>query len=247
MRKLKVIISAGGRGTRISSLTYAVIPKSLCRVVDAPLLSYQLINIVQCNLKDILISVEEDWQVAEIKQSIRIGEFPKANYLITKHPYGHPLNTFQSSTVKKFIGKNDFLWTYGDLFYDQKLIKKILKNYRENPEVSHGFKLKAKNDLLPLNNKYISYKIGANGIIKKYWESKKPNLTIDAPFIFKNKIIDLIKKELGMKKPRGTRLINRIIDKDKIMVHNPMSLINMNNIKEVKIIKKRIKVQTRKI
>lgn len=226
--RIKAIISAGGNGVRLHNITRSVIPKGLCRIVDVPILSYQLFALNRCDILDIMISVEKDWQVAEIQQSIRIGEFPKINYFLTKHRYGHPLMAFESKIVKEFIGKSDFIWTYGDLVYGPDLLDSMLMKYKNKPTSSYGCNVIAK-DLRPTNENYTSYVLNSNNQVTSYKKNRlRPSHTIDAPFIFKNYVLDIIRNELKKKKPRGTNVVNRIIDNHELIVVRADKYVNLN-------------------
>ena len=231
---IRVVITIGGKGSRLHSFTYSIIPKGLCRIIDKPLLSYQLFSLKKSGVQEVLISAEADWQIAELKQSARIGEFPKLEYAFTKHEYGHPLNplkTFRVKEVNEFIGENDFMWTYGDLFYDVELLKNLFRIYlMNNTSVACSA---SPNNLTPLSGGFISYNLDKNGKVVSYHKTARPNLTIDAPFIFRNNVLRIIEKEAKKSHPRGTRLVNSIIDQSKLILIKPKVRININTAKDV--------------
>lgn len=236
---IKVIITIGGKGTRLHDITYSIIPKGLCRIIDKPLLSYQLFLLKKIGVKEILISTEADWQIAEFKQSVRIGEFPKLEYIFTKHKYGHPLNplkTFRIKEVIKFIKKDDFIWTCSDLFYDIDLLKVLLKTYFKN-NISVACSAPPKG-LTPLSGSFLFYGLNKSSKVLFYQKTKKPNITIDAPFIFKNDVLKIIQEEAKKINPRGTRLINKIIDEKELMLIKPKIRININTNKDISQFKK---------
>lgn len=231
---MKVVVTIGGKGSRLSNVTYSIIPKGLCRIVDKPLLSYQLFCLKKSGLREILISTEADWQIAELRQSVRIGEFPKLKYTFTKHKYGdplHPLKTFLVRDVIKFIGKRDFVWTYGDLFYKEELLKNLLKaHYQHKTSVACSA---PPDNLSPLFGSFIFYDVDKSGVVVSYHKTERPNITIDAPFIFKNNLLRAIEREARRSEPRGTRLINNIIDSSSLMLVNPKMRLNINTPKDI--------------
>lgn len=231
---MKVVVTIGGKGSRLPGVTYSIIPKGLCRIINKPLLSYQLFCLKKGGVREILISAEADWQIAELKQSVRIGEFPKLNYVFTKHKRGnplHPLKTFRVKDVIEFIGKRDFIWTYGDLFYSEELLENLFRvYYRHRTSVACNAVPK---DLAPLSGSFISYNVDAHGRVISYYKTAKPNITIDAPFIFKNNLLTVIEKEARKLRPRGTRLVNSIIDKSGLMLIEPKVRLNINTTKDL--------------
>ena len=54
---MKAVIQAGGKGTRISSITKDLIPKSMLEVGSKPLLYHQVMNLKDCGIKDIIIII----------------------------------------------------------------------------------------------------------------------------------------------------------------------------------------------
>lgn len=239
---MKVVIAIGGRGTRLHDLTYSTIPKGLCRVIDKPLLAYQLFSLAKAGMRAIMISAEADWQIAELKQCARIGEFPRLKYTYTKHEPGEPLNplkTFRQKAVIDFIGRDDFVWTYGDLYYHTDLLIKLKRVFSVG-EASVACSASPKG-LTPILGSFIFYTLNKDGQVLSYNKTARPNLTIDAPFIFKNTVLKLIQKEAKNSHPRGTRLVNDIIDQSTLKLIKPDCRININTLKDVAEFKEQIK------
>ena len=54
---MKAVIQAGGKGTRISSITGDVIPKPMLEVAGYPILYHQIMNLKKSGINDITIIV----------------------------------------------------------------------------------------------------------------------------------------------------------------------------------------------
>lgn len=115
-QNIKVVVSAGGHGTRVPEITSGIIPKGLSRIINKRLLSYQLQTLYRSGIREVFVSIEEDWQIGLFKESIRIGEFPAMHYLYGKHDWtSYPLHTFADKEVNSghsvfdFIGQDNFI------------------------------------------------------------------------------------------------------------------------------------------
>ena len=204
---MKIVLTAGGKGTRIPEITGGIIPKSLCRLIDRPLVGYQLDEIGKVNPEAVAVVLDEDWQIQLFKESIRIGEFPKLNYLFFKQSWKHPLKNFKNPDVLDFLDGRDFIWTYGDLAYNSDLLTKIEK-LSESNNTSVGCRIFSA-DVKPLNVSYVNYEFDETGKIIGYNLADKPNFTLHAPFYFKRSAVDCLKKELSVEHPRSSRLLMR--------------------------------------
>jgi len=238
---MKLILTAGGKGTRVKEITGGVIPKSLVRLIDKPLVNYQLQLIKKAGIKEVYVAMNEDWQVQLFKESIRINEFPKLDYYFGTNHWGHPLNTFTKDALK-FVNGQDFFWTYGDLIYDEHLLEKLYEVANRN-KTSVGCKAFTK-ARKPLDGKYINFNQDLSGEIIEYKHEDRYDFTIHAPFYFKNSVLEDIQKELMMYEPRSARLLMRIIDNEGLSIVKPKLFINMNLPEDMKMIKKFLRSQT---
>lgn len=251
-QNIKVVVSAGGRGTRVPEITSGIIPKGLSRIIDKRLLSYQLWTLYRSGIREIFVSVEEDWQIGLFKESIRIGEFPAIHYLYGKHNWtSHPLRTFADREINSghsvfdFIGQDDFIWTYGDLFYDNSLIDKLIRRGREN-KTSVGCRMISRRPQPFENGQFIQFIEGQNGRIIGYQKVDRLTFSIHAPFFFRNQVLSCIQEELAIDPPRTRRLLMRIHDvAGGLSLVDPVHLYNMNWPEDVVRIKKVIQRQNR--
>jgi NDP-sugar pyrophosphorylase family protein len=120
------VIMAGGKGTRLSSVTNDIIPKSMVRINGLPLLEYQIRILLLYGIKEIIIitgylheRIEsyfgngEDWGV-------------RIKYIIEDTPRGTGGSLF---FLSEFI-KEDFLLLFGDLIFDIS-IQRMIKFHKE--------------------------------------------------------------------------------------------------------------------
>jgi hypothetical protein len=73
-----------------------------------------------------MISVNTKAQEELFKLAITNGEFPALEYEISIHPYGHQTSVFLIPEVQEFIKGNDFLWSYGDVVFNEELIQSMI-------------------------------------------------------------------------------------------------------------------------
>ena len=244
-KNIKIVISAGGRGTRVPEITSGIIPKGLSRIINKRLLSYQLWTLYQLGIREIFTSIEEDWHIGLFKESIRIGEFPPMRYFYGKHQWtSHPLRSFADKEINSkrnvfdFIGEDDFIWTYGDLFYDRTLINKLINRAKQN-QTSVGCQIISRRPQPFEKNQFIQFIKNKNGRILDYKKVKRLKFSIHAPFFFRNQELSQIKKELTMNPPHTRRLLMRIHDTGGgLSLINPTYLYNMNWPEDVLLIKK---------
>lgn len=108
---MKVIIMAGGMGTRISSVRNDV-PKPMIEICEKPILQYQIENLRDNGLTDITIVIGH---LGYIIQNY-FGDGSKFNvkidYFIEKHPLG------TAGALFKMNIKEDFLLLCGDTIFD---------------------------------------------------------------------------------------------------------------------------------
>ena len=119
---MKAVIQAGGKGTRISSITKDLIPKSMLEVGSKPLLYHQVMNLKDCGIKDIIIIIGHLGEV--IKDYFEDGSSLGVN--ISYYEEKDPLGTAGALYYLKKELKEDFLFILGDVFLDidfNKMIK----------------------------------------------------------------------------------------------------------------------------
>ena len=126
---MKVVILAGGLGTRISEYT-KTIPKPMIKVCNKPLIYYIMKHYANYGFKDFYIALGYKGNI--IKEYFKNKKF---NWNINL------INTVQKTMtggrlkrLKKYLGNETFMMTYGDGLSDVNL-KKLLKYHRDNKKL----------------------------------------------------------------------------------------------------------------
>ena len=111
---MQAVIMAGGKGTRLSSITNDEIPKPMVRLNGKPILEYQLECLKRNGITDIFFIVGhlgekiEEYFADGSKWGVQIS------YIYEKEPLG----TAGAFYYLKEKVQNDFLVTFGDLIFD---------------------------------------------------------------------------------------------------------------------------------
>ena len=109
---MKVVIMAGGKGTRISSVKSDV-PKPMIEICGKPILEYQIDNLRKCGLTDITLVIGHLGHVIQdyFGDGSRFGV--KISYFVEDHPLGTAGALFQIPYLTE-----DFLLVCGDVILD---------------------------------------------------------------------------------------------------------------------------------
>ncbi|MBP7496399.1 MAG: HAD-IIIA family hydrolase [Bacteroidales bacterium] len=126
---MKVIILAGGKGTRLNNLS-ANIPKSMIKIASKPVIQYQVELLRYYNFKDIYIIVNH------LKDAI-------INFLGNGDAFGVNINYFQEIEPLGTVGgikeiesvlKEDFLVLYGDVMINMDLRRLVKFHNHKNSD-----------------------------------------------------------------------------------------------------------------
>ncbi len=109
---MKVVIMAGGKGTRIASVRSDV-PKPMITICGKPILEYQIENLKACGLTDIIIVV--GYLGDKIREYFGDGgKFGvRIDYFVEEHPLGTAGALFKMPQLTE-----DFLLLCGDVIFD---------------------------------------------------------------------------------------------------------------------------------
>ena len=181
---MKVVILAGGLGTRIRSISSSV-PKPMIKVAGIPFLSHILTNLIKCNIFECILSVG-------YKSETIIGYYGSAwnnmkiSYSIEKKPLG------TGGAIRKSL--NDFkdenyLIINGDTYFPINYNKFI--KLHNNAESSLSIALKG----IKINNRYGSVILNKNSSRVKKFISEPSCNNINEDFIINGGIYFLNKSE----------------------------------------------------
>lgn len=109
---MKVVIMAGGKGTRIASIANDI-PKPMIRIGGKPILQYQIENLKSCGLTDITLVIGHLGKI--IKDYFKDGRDFGVN--ISYFTEDHPLGT-AGALLKMPELTEDFLLLCGDIIFD---------------------------------------------------------------------------------------------------------------------------------
>jgi len=109
---MKVVIMAGGKGTRIASIANDI-PKPMIRIGGKPILQHQIENLKRCGLTDITLVIGHLGHI--IKDYFKDGSAFGVNisYFTEDHPLGTAGALFKMPELT-----NDFLLLCGDVIFD---------------------------------------------------------------------------------------------------------------------------------
>ena len=126
---MKVVILAGGYGTRISEYT-KTIPKPMIKINGMPLIMYIINHYVSYGYKDFYIALGYKGEIIKKYFSKKFFDW-NINLIETGK------NTMTGGRIKrltKYLGKDTFMMTYGDGISNINL-KKLLKFHKKNKKL----------------------------------------------------------------------------------------------------------------
>ncbi len=188
-KKIKGIILAGGKGTRLFPLTLGT-SKQLITIYDKPLIYYPLSILLLAKIKDILI-IHDPRDEKAFKNLL--GDGSKLGVKISYKAQLKPNGIAEAFLIAEdFIHNSSTMLILGDnIFYGQGLKEKILSSIRENIGATI-FTYKVQNP-----SQFGVIEFGKNNIIKSIKEKpKNPNSDniITGLYIFDSNVIKYAKK-----------------------------------------------------
>ena len=150
---MKVILLAGGFGTRLSEHT-KTIPKPMINVAGKPMLLHIMKLYAKYGYKDFYIALGYKGKI--IKKFFNKKFFDWNIHLIETGE--NTMTGGRLKRLKKYIGKETFMMTYGDGLSNVNL-KKLLKFHKKNKKLTTltAVRPPARFGALKLNGKYVSY------------------------------------------------------------------------------------------
>lgn len=184
---MKAVIMAGGKGTRIKSVTNDEVPKNMLKVGGKTILEHQIKCLINANIDEVIIVV--GYLKDYIKDYFKDGKCfnIKISYYEEKEPLGTAGSLYY---LKKYI-KDDFILLYGDIFLNVDLNKMITFHKKNNSDAtllvhpsSHPYDC----DLLIIkDNKVVEF-------IYKREQKEYINLANTGIYCFSNKVFDYVKE-----------------------------------------------------
>lgn len=119
---MKAVIMAGGKGTRLSSVTGGIIPKPMVAIAEKPLLEIQVEQLRENRVIDILIVIGHLGNV--IKEYFGDGKRfgVHISYFQEKEPLG---SAGALAFVRDWLGGSAFLLIYGDILFHMDFQKMV--------------------------------------------------------------------------------------------------------------------------
>lgn len=151
---MKAVIQAGGKGTRISSITGDTIPKPMLEISSYPILHHQIMNLKKSGITDIHIIVGHLGNV--IKEYFKTGKEFGVNIKYFDEDPNKPLGTAGALYHIKDELNEDFIFLLADVFIDidfQKMIKFHEENKSDATLLTHPNSHPFDSDLVVSNKK----------------------------------------------------------------------------------------------
>ena len=104
---------AGGQGTRLRELTKDLIPKPMIEICGRPLLQWQIENLKENGINDIIVVVGH---LSE--RIVTNNDLDKFNNIVSYYIEDKPLGTAGALLQIKDILEDEFFLIYGDLFFN---------------------------------------------------------------------------------------------------------------------------------
>lgn len=126
---MKAVIQAGGKGTRISSITGDKIPKPMLEISGYPILFHQIMNLKESGVTDIKLIVGYLGEI--IKDYFKNGSHLGVNISYYDEDPDKPLGTAGALYYLKESINDDFVFLLGDVFLDINF-KKMMEFHKVN-------------------------------------------------------------------------------------------------------------------
>ena len=202
---MKVIILAGGKGTRLSEETN-LIPKPMSLIGDMPIIYHIMQNFIYYGYKDFIILVGyKSFKIKEFfenfyryKSNIEINLKTNKKKILNKLGDNFNVKIIETGLetltggrilrAKKYIGNGDFFLTYGDCVSNIN-IKELLKFHKRNKKIATVTAVNPR-------TQYGTIKLNKNLVVSfKEKPYLSENLISGGYFIFKSNIFKLLKDD----------------------------------------------------
>ena len=183
---MQAVIMAGGQGTRLRELTKDLIPKPMIEICGRPLLQWQIENLKENGINDIIVVVGH---LSE--RIVTNNDLDKFNNIVSYYIEDKPLGTAGALLQIKDILEDEFFLIYGDLFFNidfQKMIDFHHSHGGTGTLFVHPNSHPYDSDLVDYENDY--------RITKIYFKDNKPtkwlhNCTTAGIYLFNKRILEV--------------------------------------------------------
>lgn len=154
---MKAVIMAGGKGTRISSITNDEIPKPMLQIGNKTILEHQIDNLKKSGITDITLVIGHLGD--KIKEYFGDGSNFGVNISYYEEDPNKPLGTAGSFYYLKDLIEEDFILIFGDVFLSvdfNKMIKYHLENNSDATLLTHPNSHPFDSDLVVVNNNQVT-------------------------------------------------------------------------------------------
>ena len=126
---MKAVIQAGGKGTRVSSITNNIIPKPMLVVEGYPILYHQIMNLKKSGITDIVLIT--GYLGSVIEDYFKDGKDLGVNISYVREDPEKPLGTAGALYYAKDVLTEDFIFLLADVFIDINF-KKMESFHKQN-------------------------------------------------------------------------------------------------------------------
>lgn len=203
---MKAVIMAGGKGTRISSITNDEIPKPMLQIGNKTILGHQIDNLKKSGITDITLVIGHLGD--KIKEYFGDGSNFGVNISYYEENPNKPLGTAGSFYYLKDSIKEDFVLIFGDVFLSvdfNKMIKYHLENNSDATLLTHPNSHPFDSDLVVVDkNQVTSFDSKEN--IRNYDYN---NLVNSGIYCFSKRVFDYVvePKKYGLEKDVISKMI----------------------------------------
>lgn len=190
---MQAVIQAGGKGTRVSTITGDTIPKPMLEISGYPILYHQIMNLKKSGISDIVIIIGHLGNV--IKNYFGDGKNFGVNISYIEENPLVPLGTAGALYYLKDKIYDDFIFLLCDVFVDidfQKMTNFHRENNADVTLLTHPNSHPFDSDLIVENNNIVtSFDHKTNDRTKYYYK----NLVNAGIMIFSPKVFEYLKEE----------------------------------------------------
>ena len=192
MKNINVaVIMAGGKGSRLRSITNDEIPKPMVPVDGKPLLEYQVEKLKAYGIKKIVMIVGHLGEkiVDHFKDGKDFGV--EIDYIFEKEPLGTAGAFYY---LKDKIDAKDFMLVFGDVFFDMDFDRMEdfhFKNSALTTLLAHPNGHPYDSDLIRMDDKGRVIGFDSKHNVRDYWYDNMVNAGI---YIINRKLLDLVKE-----------------------------------------------------